>query len=69
MTTITAVECVQCKMLHPVTGKYLFVTVDVKEHVDDNASDWLKKQAKSLRYDDVVLCNDLCLANLLSTED
>lgn len=71
-TEITAVQCVQCKKLHPKEGAYFVVSkIEVRQKASADETDWVQRHVQSVAVEDVIVCNNTCLRELvtLKTKD
>ncbi len=71
--TLSAVECIQCRTLHPEQGAYLIVTTTIVEHKEEEregrpalAFEYKRREPYCKSFTNVVVCNNECLNNLLS---
>ena len=67
-TVHNAVECKQCKKMHKVSDRYIQIAVaKISMHLPDDLNKYEKlRQGVSVAFEDVVVCDDNCLTELLT---
>lgn len=63
-----AVTCAACRRMHATTGHYIIVTATIIENqaAPEEGKRHFQRKSESIEVEDVAVCDNGCLSNLLS---